>query len=403
MPTPEIQPGTTVAAPIVRARASALAHFGSEPTIAARAPGRVNLIGEHTDYNDGFVLPCAIDFHTIVAGTPRTDRRLRVVAADWHDMIDEFALDETIEHNAAMPWANYVRGVVKCLLESGLPITGADLAIAGNVPSGAGLSSSASLEVAIGQFFRQAGATTLTPTQNAQNGQRAENEFVGVRCGIMDQLASALGEEGHALLIDCRSLQAQAIPVPADTAVMIVHSRVRRGLVDGEYNLRRRQCEEAALHYGVPKLRDLDVARLVHERGSLSDLVYRRARHIVTENARVLAAAAALEEGDLSAMGALMARSHDSMRDDFEITHPFVDRLVEILQQAVGPGGGARMTGGGFGGCAVALMPQALVDAVRAAVQQHYRSPQGEAATVYVCHPSDGASPAAAEAPKNGR
>ncbi len=383
------------ATPLERARVLSRSRFGRAPSICARAPGRVNLIGEHTDYNDGFVLPCAIDFHTVVAGSPRVDRQLHVIAADWGDELDIVDLGAPIEHDPQHPWANYVRGVVKCLLARGASIHGADMVIAGNVPAGAGLSSSAALEVAIGQFFRQAGAAELTPTDIARNGQQAENQFVGVQCGIMDQLASALGEEGRALLIDCRSLDARPIPIPADTAVMIVHSRVRRGLVDGEYNLRRQQCEAAAMHYGVNKLRDLDEVALERERAGLADVVFRRARHIVTENHRVLDAAQALAAGDLHRMGELMAQSHDSMRDDFEITHPAIDTLVEILQASIGEIGGARMTGGGFGGCAVALLPQAAVDAVRADVEQRYRSPEGAPPTVYVCHASAGAGPAA--------
>jgi galactokinase len=329
----------------------------------------------------------------------RDDRRVRVMALDYGGAMDEFALDAPIVPRQDAPWANYVRGVVKMLLERGLPLAGAELAIAGNVPQGAGLSSSASLEVAVGQAFKSLlGLSELTPTDLALVGQRAENQFVGCNCGIMDQLISARGAAGHALLIDCRSLDAAPVPMPADLAVMIVHSRVRRGLVDSEYNARRQQCEAAARHYGVRALRDLDLATLEAGAAGLDPVVLRRARHVVSENRRTLEAAEALADNDLVRLGELMARSHDSMRDDFEITVPAIDRLVAITQQAIGAEGGARMTGGGFGGCIVALMPEARVESVRAVIEAGYRAPNGEAATIWVCHASAGAGPVVSRA-----
>ncbi len=370
------------------------AAFGELPQCWVQAPGRVNLIGEHTDYNDGFVLPCAINFGTLIAASARPDALVRVVAADYGAEQDQFRLDEPILPLADGAWPNYVRGVVKYLLEHGLPLRGADLALTGDVPQGAGLSSSASLEVAVTQAFKTLqGFDDLSPTDMALISQRAENRFVGCNCGIMDQLVSARGETGSALLIDCRSHETRAVPMPPNVAVMIVHSRVRRGLVGSEYNTRRQQCEAAARHYGVKALRDLSLARLEAESGDLDATVLRRARHIVTENQRTLDAAAALTAGDLQQMGLLMAASHVSMRDDFEITHPAVDQLVDILQSAIGPAGGARMTGGGFGGCVVALLPLAQVAAVRLAVASHYRAPTGEPGTVYVCQASAGAGP----------
>lgn len=366
--------------------------FGYSPSHLVRAPGRVNLIGEHTDYNDGFVLPCAINFGTVIAASRRADLVVRVLAADYHNEIDEFRLDQPILALAEGAWPNYVRGVVKYLQAHGLPLQGADLALAGNVPQGAGLSSSASLEVAVTQAFKTLqGFSDLDPTDMALIAQRAENLFVGCNCGIMDQLVSARGEAGSALLIDCRTLKTQTVPLPADLAVMIVHSRVRRGLVGSEYNTRRQQCEAAAKHFGVKALRDLSQAKLEADAGDLDATVLRRARHIVAENQRTLDAAQALAAGDLRRMGQLMAASHDSMRDDFEITVPAVDQLVDILQTAIGDVGGARMTGGGFGGCAVALMPQEKVESVRLAVETKYQSPTGEVGTVYVCHASTGA------------
>jgi len=392
MPMPRTDPPPVPPDPLrERLRASFVAAFGAPPQRIVRAPGRVNLIGEHTDYNDGFVLPCAIDYQTLVAASPRDDGRIRVVAADCGDARDAFDTGGPIAHRADAPWPNYLRGVAEMLRRRGVALRGADLAIAGDVPQGAGLSSSASLEVAVLQALDALQGLGLDATEIAQLAQRAENDFVGCQCGIMDQLISARGRAGHALLIDCRALAARPVPLPVDLAVMIVHSRVERGLVGSQYNERRQQCEAAARHYGVAALRDVDLATLEAGAAGLDPRVLRRARHIVTENQRTLDAAAALAAGDLPRLGRLMAASHLSMRDDFEITVPAVDDLAAIAQHALAGRGGARMTGGGFGGCVVALMPQALVGEVRFAIDTHYRAPGGERATVWVCHACDGA------------
>jgi galactokinase len=372
------------------------ATHGRPAQVLAQAPGRVNLIGEHTDYNDGFVLPCAIGFGTWVAAAPRQDGRVRVLALDQDAALDEFALAAPLHGAAAAaapnPWPLYVRGMAQVLQQAGWALAGADLAISGNVPQGAGLSSSAALEVALGQAWRQLSQLQgLDGKGIARLAQRAENEVVGCRCGIMDQLISACGEAGHALLIDCRSLQTQPVPVPAHWEVLILHSRVQRGLVDSAYNERRAQCEAAARHYGVAALRDLDLPALQAGAAGLDATVLRRARHIVTENARTLAAAAALGQGDMAALRPLMAASHASMRDDFAISHPAVDRLVDILATALGPEGGVRMTGGGFGGCVVALAPAAAAQRALAAAAAHYRSPEGLPATAWRCRPAPGA------------
>jgi galactokinase len=364
--------------------------FGAAPALQVRAPGRVNLIGEHTDYNGGFVLPCAIDYETRVAASPLPGRLLHVVAADFGQARDTIDLGAPPAPRPDAPWANYVRGVVALLQASGLALGGAQLAIAGNVPQGAGLSSSAALEVAVAHALQQLNGLELDRTALARLAQRAENEFVGCQCGIMDQLISARGQAGHALLIDCRSLQVQPVPLPRGVAVVILHSRVARGLVDSAYNERRRQCEAAARHARVAALRDLDAATLQARAAGLDPLVLRRARHVVTENQRTLEAAAALSRGDLAAVGRLMAQSHASMRDDFAITVPAIDHLVAVAQAAIGEQGGARMTGGGFGGCVVALLPHERVPALQAAVAREYRSPAGEPATVWVCQAQDG-------------
>lgn len=374
-----------------RAAAAYRRQFGSEPTLLVRAPGRVNLIGEHTDYNDGFVLPCAIDRDTVVAAGLADDGRLRSVAADFAGEDDDWNMSSGFAA-ARHGWADYVRGVAAVLCEAGLAPGGARLAIAGNVPLGSGLSSSASLEIAVGSALARLGGSEIDPDRLAQLAQRAENEHVGCQCGIMDQMIAARGIAGHALLIDCRSLVCRAVPLPSDAAVIIAHSGVRHAHAGGEYNDRRRQCEDAARHFSVAALRDLDLITLERGGAGLDPVVLRRARHVVTENARTLAAADALAAGDLPAMGALMAASHLSMRDDFEITVPAVDELVAVMQAAIGPTGGARMTGGGFGGCAVGLAPRDRADAVCNAIAQGYRAPDGSAAEVFVCRATGGVS-----------
>jgi len=371
-----------------------LAAFGQPSTMQVQAPGRVNLIGEHTDYNGGLVLPCAIGYRTVIVARPRADRLLRVVAADYDDAIDEYSLDAPIERLAAPMWANYVRGVVHELLQrdSGQALPGMDMVIAGDVPQGAGLSSSASLSVAVCTLMGALpGHPGLGPVEAALVAQRAENDFVGCKCGNMDQISSACGVEDHALLIDYRSLAVRPVPIPAGAAIMIIESHITRGLVDSEYNTRRAQCEEAARHLGVAALRDVDLALLAEKGAGLDPVALRRARHVVSENARVVAAAAALAAGDLPRMGELMEASHTSMRDDFEITVPAIDHLVEIVKGAIGAAGGVRMTGGGFGGCVVALVPEQLVEVARQAVLRDYRAPNGEQATVHVCRAAAGA------------
>ena len=364
--------------------------FGATPTLVTRAPGRVNLIGEHTDYNDGFVLPCAISKQTMVAVRPRDDGVVNIVAGDLDGASTSFSLYAPILPDANSPWSNYVRGMASLLQSEGLEFPGIDMAILGDMPQGAGLSSSAALENASGLAFATlAGQPDFDRTRLAQIGQRTEHEFAGCKCGIMDQLVSARAEAGSALLIDCRSLEGQPVAIPADVAILIVHSGVSRGLVDGEYNARRAQCEAAAAYYEVEALRDLDT---LPDQGALDPVAWRRARHVITENARTLAAADALKRSDLASLGLLMAESHASMRDDFEITLPAIDQLVAILADAIGDAGGARMTGGGFGGAVVALVAEDRLDPVIDAVRQHYQTPDGQPPEIMVEQPAAGAS-----------
>ena len=371
-----------------RVTASFAARFGHAPDLVVRAPGRVNLIGEHTDYNDGFVLPCAIGPATMVAVSKRLDNNVEVVAADFGDARDQFNLELPLERNIEQPWADYVRGMMSGVQNAGYALSGANIAIAGNLPKGAGLSSSASLEVAVGKANLALADIAIDNTRLVQIAQRAECDFVGTQCGIMDPLISAQGKAGHALLIDCRSLGLTDVPVPDDVAIMIVHSGVTRGLVDGHYNARRRQCEAAAAAMGVPALRDADLDMLAA--ASLDAVTKMRARHVITENQRTLDAADALAKSDLATLGMLMAQSHRSMRDDFEITVPPVDALVVMLQKAIGTQGGARMTGGGFGGACVAVMPSARVADVQAAITAGYRTPEGDVPIIMVERPGPG-------------
>ncbi|TDQ57940.1 galactokinase [Mesocricetibacter intestinalis] len=367
--------------------------FERNAELTVYAPGRVNIIGEHTDYNEGFVMPCAINYGTAVSGAANDRGIFRVYAADLQQY-DEFSLRQPIIPNPEKKWSGYVRGVVKFIQQACPQFQqGADLVISGNVPLSAGLSSSASLEVAVGKFCQQLGGLALSHTDIALIGQRAENQFVGCQCGNMDQLISALGQQDQLLMIDCRSLKTQGVPIPPDIAVMIVNSHVKHDLVAGEYNTRRRQCESAAAFFGVKALRDLSITQFRQREAELSAIdkdTAKRARHIVTENQRVLDAAAALGKGDLRRLGELMAQSHDSMRDDFEITVPQIDYLVELAQLALGSSGGARMTGGGFGGCIVALAPFSKVEAVRKIIADNYRKQTGLTEDFYVCRASQG-------------
>ncbi len=365
--------------------------FGYPATHVIQAPGRVNLIGEHTDYNDGFVLPCAIDYQTVISCAARSDRTVRVIAADYDNQVDEFSLDAPTVTHEKQQWSNYVRGVVKHLQQRNASFGGADLVISGDVPQGAGLSSSASLEVAVGTVFQQLYHLPLDGAQIALNGQEAENQFVGCNCGIMDQLISALGKKDHALLLDCRTLGTKAVSMPKGVAVVIINSNFKRTLVGSEYNTRREQCETGARFFQQPALRDVKLDEFNAVANELDPVVAKRVRHVLTENIRTVEAAEALEKGDLQRMGKLMAESHASMRDDFEITVPQIDTLVEIVKAVIGDKGGVRMTGGGFGGCIVALIPEDLVTEVKKAVAEQYEAKTGIKETFYVCKPSQGA------------
>jgi len=366
--------------------------FGRVPRVS-RAPGRVNLIGEHTDYNDGFVMPAALEFATLTAASPRPDRRLRV-----YSMI----MDETREFDLDSPpragnsdWSDYVVGVALMLEKSGRRLSGADLVIFTDVPIGSGLSSSAALEVSSAHALITAAGLPFDAIETAKLCQRAENDFVGMRCGVMDQYISCCGVAGHALLIDCRSLGSRNVAIAPNLRLLVANSSVRHQHAGGEYNARREACEEGvrllSRHLGpIKALRDVTPEQLSAQRRKLPDLIYRRCRHIVTENARVLEAERALNAGDFLACGRAMNASHVSMRDDFEITCPEIDALVG-LAQAVDGVYGSRMTGGGFGGCTVSLVEADAVDRVSQVLIDGYRVATGLEAEIFACAPSDGA------------
>lgn len=371
--------------PVERATAAYIAAFGDEPHRVAYAPGRVNLIGEHTDYNDGFVLPCAIDRGTAVAIGDAADAMISVTSADYGEG-DSFDPGQVFQ--AAPGWRTHVRAIAAVFRARGIAIGGARIAIAGDVPQGAGLSSSASLGVALAAAFDRQGA--LDRTTLALIAQAAENDFVGCACGNMDQLIAAHGQADAALLIDCRSLATNPVPLPDGMAVLIVHSGITRGLVDSAYNERRAACEAVAAQLGVAALRDIDLPTLAAAEPTLDPLAYRRAQHVVSENARTLAMAAALTASDWPSIAALMAASHASMRDDFEITLPQIDQLVAALAEAAGGVGGARMTGGGFGGCVVALTHIDRIPALRQAAMGHFAAVGRVPGLIHHCRPSGG-------------
>ncbi|MBD3586479.1 galactokinase [Salinimonas sp. HHU 13199] len=366
------------------------AFFGHDPAITVHAPGRVNLIGEHTDYNGGFVLPVAINYGTTIAGSARQDSKVDVVALDINEESNQFDLSD-ITYTHKQSWANYVRGVLKVVQERYPDVRGVNLMVTGDVPQGAGLSSSASFEIALIRLLTQLFSLPIDGIEAAQIGQEAENSFVGCACGIMDQLISAMGKPGHAMLLDCDQLNIAHTPVPASLAIMIINSNVRRGLVDSAYNIRRQQCEQAAEAMHVTSLRQASLAMLGDAKRNMSDTVYRRARHVITENARTESMFNALQNQNVAVISELMAQSHASMRDDFEITVPEIDYLVELVHGQIGDSGGVRMTGGGFGGCVVALIPKNRALDVTNTVNKFYHAQTGLKQSVYVCSAEGGA------------
>ncbi|MBH0081146.1 galactokinase [Pseudoalteromonas sp. NZS11] len=366
-----------------------LSLYGAPAQGIAAAPGRVNLIGEFTDYNDGFVLPCSLEFRTQVMFKERDDNIITVHSLNYPGEKDSFSVDEEITEGQSQ-WGNYIRAVTYVLKRAGYTLRGADLLIESNLPQGSGLSSSAALEVAVGGMFNHIAQLGLPPEQIALFGQEAENDFMHCQCGIMDQLISAKGENGHALLIDCENLATKSVKVPDDLNIVIVNSNYPRKLVDSEYNQRRIDCEQAAVKMGVETLRQATMAGLQAVKATLSENEYKRAHHVISENDRVIAATTALQNNDMDALRTLMAASHQSLKHDFEVTVPATDGLVEICKEAMGDRGAVRMTGGGFGGAIVCLCRDAEVPLIKAAVEKHYFERFSLNADIYVCSAGSG-------------
>lgn len=362
--------------PASDAAARLLAHFGRAPRVTGSAPGRVNLMGEHTDYNGGYVLPTAIPRQTHVALAPRADGLVRVVSAS----LAGAGAAATYALGAEAPgrgWLDYVQGVTVTLRAAGHVIGGFDASLASTVPLGSGLASSAALEVALLRTLREAFSLALDDVALALCGQRAENEFVGARVGVMDQMAASLADARTALLLDTRSLAYQRLPLPVSADLVVLDSGVKHAHAASNYNLRRAECERACVLLDVAQLRDLSLADLPRI-GALPAPLDRRARHVVTENARVLAAVAALRAGDLPWLGALFAASHASQRDDYEVSVPEVDRLVTLAEREPAVYG-ARLTGGGFGGSIVLLARAGTGRAAAERIAAAYAAESGRA------------------------
>jgi galactokinase len=364
--------------------------FAERAEHVVRAPGRVNLIGEHTDYNGGFVLPMAIDSAAFIAARRRPDRQVRMVALDFGRSRSEFSLDAIARDNVNR-WGNYVRGVALVLEQRGVRLGGIDLAIHSTVPVGSGLSSSAALEVCAAFAFLAFAQTAINPVEIAQLCQKVENDFVGVKSGIMDQFVSVLAQAEHALLIDCRDLSYQQVPMPEGTTIVVCDTKKRRGLVTSEYNTRRAECEEAARRMGIRLLRDVSVSEFARWEPDLPPVVARRARHIVTENERVLHAVHAMQQGELVTLGRLMNESHSSLKDDYEVSSPELDLMVDIARHQAGCLG-ARLTGAGFGGCTVNLVQDDAVQSFVRDVAAGYKARAGIEPPIYVYEAAPGAS-----------
>ena len=354
-----------------------------------RAPGRVNLIGEHTDYNDGFVMPAAIEFSTIAAVSPRTDSKVHVYSKTL-DKSFEFDLDDPAP-KPVDDWSDYVAGTAYSLRDGGAKLRGANLLIDSDVPLGSGLSSSAAIEVSTAYALLAIAGVAMEPIQIALACQRAENHFVGVRSGIMDQFASCFGALGHALMLDCRSLGHQKLPLPPNVSLVVCNTMVKHELAAGEYNQRRADCEEGAKALGIRALRDITVEEFADRGKVLPERIFRRCRHVVTENARVEEAAQALRSHDCAVFGELMNESHASLDQDYEVTCPELNVMVELARQVSGVYG-ARMTGGGFGGCTINLVQTDAVERFHQMVAKGYQERTGLAPEIYVTAASQGAT-----------
>lgn len=369
-----------------RVQSAFLERFGERPTHLVRAPGRLNLIGEHTDYSGGFAMPLALEEAVWIALRPRGDRRLLLHSLDYGETC-ALGLDQPL--TPAEGWREYPKGIAYVLAEAGLRLCGWEGVLAGDVPQGAGLASSAALELAVARAFAEVSGLPWQPRVFAKLAQRAENEWVGVQCGILDPLVSACGVAGHLLRIDCRSLAIEPVPLPRQARLLALDTATRRGLVDSVYNERRAECEEVARRFDRAQLRDLSLEELAAGADALEPRLLRRARHVLGENCRVEQAAQALRAEDPERLGELMKRSHASLRDDFEVSSSALDAMVDCALRVPGCFG-ARMTGAGFGGCAVALVETEGVAAFEEALPGAYRKRTGLEAKILPCTPSAG-------------
>lgn len=385
---------------VIRASALCTSAFGQPPEVIAAAPGRVNLIGEHTDYNDGFVLPMAIDRATVCAGRLTNDGRLEMVSGSVRDRAT-VALDAAVVPPGQPRWTNYVRGVIAGFQRRGMRLPGLQIAIESDVPAGGGLSSSAALEVATATMLQALTRHAMPASDIIALCRQAEHEYAGVPCGVMDQTVVVMAREGHALLLDCRSLDVTHVPMTdPDVRVLIVNTAVRHSLASGEYARRRTECAAAAVRLGVASLRDAtaagveELAAIAGSGASSADAVLvRRARHVVSENARTLSAVQALQASDWPVVGRLMYESHASLRDDFEVSCAELDVVVDIAREIGEAGGvwGCRMTGGGFGGCAVCLVRATEAAAIGERIGARYRSATGLTSTIFAARAAGGA------------
>ena len=369
--------------------------YGRPPRWIAAAPGRVNVIGEHTDYNDGFVLPMAIEFYSVMAADRPVDgREVITLRSTLEPEVATIDLSQPVVPGVPK-WGNYPRGVVAGFQARGIQPGGLDVLLHSTVPLGSGLSSSAALEVCTATLLEAVTGTTLDPVEKALLCQKAEHDFAGVPCGIMDQFISALGREGHLLLLDCRTRKTQIVPLQdPSVALLIINTNVKHELSGGEYAERRAQCEEAVRNLGVKSLRDVTVEQLEKGKSKMRDLVYLRARHVIGEISRTVRAAVSVRQSDWPAVGRLMYASHVALRDDYEVSCPELDAVVEIAEAIGEKGGvyGCRMTGGGFGGCCVALVKANAVDEITKKIATDYKARTGITATIFSSRPAAGAT-----------
>ncbi len=367
--------------------------FGHAPSKLTITPGRVNLIGEHTDYNNGFVFPCAIDLYTIAASSPRDDNEIHVISEISPESEIVFRLNNPVYKAVhAHKWSNYVRGVADVLLKEGLDLKGVNLTITGNLPTGGGLSSSAALEVSIANTLLVHSKIELPKSKVAKLCQRSENEYIGLNCGIMDQTAVIFGKKNNALLLDCQSLEMKQTSIPDHLTIVIINSNIKHALVDNEYNKRAEQCQKACDILNIKSLRELDAEHLEVLKMQSDEVVYLRAKHVFNENKRAELFFLALKNNSLNDISRLMHESHMSLKNNYEVTIAETDALVNMISDVIGDQGGVRMTGGGFGGCVVAVTPQKNVKRIQEAVETQYKKKFNNEATIYVCNASDGAS-----------